>query len=343
MPTEMSAVASPDDAWAIRALPPGVRDLGSFELWERSLERSLRRRAAAARRPGLHVGAISAALLAAAIVTPASELASAQEAAATAAVGANLQLGSRGPAVAEAQRALGIPADGVFGPQTLAAVRNFQAARGLEVDGIVGPLTTAALRGGGGSMDAASVTMALQRALGVAADGEYGPITRAAVRRFQQSRGLLVDGIAGPQTLGALGLPATVTLGEPAAPGTPSAGASAAVAAARSAVGTPYAYAGNGPSAYDCSGLTVFAMRQAGVALPRTSYSQFGVGTAVERSAITAGDLVFFDTDGTGASHVGVATSNSTVISATASRGVVEHAISDSYWGPRYVGARRAA
>ena len=338
----MSAIALHDDAWAIRALTPGLRDLGSFELWERSLERSLRRRAAAARRPGLHVGAVSAAVLAAAIVAPVAELASAQETAATAVVGGgNLQLGSRGPAVAEAQRALGIPADGVFGPQTLAAVRGFQSSRGLVVDGVVGPVTGAALRGGAGVQAGESVTMALQRALGVAADGEYGPITRGAVRAFQQSRGLLVDGVAGPQTLGALGLPATVTLGEDPAPGTPSAGASAAVAAAQSAVGTPYEYAGNGPATYDCSGLTVFAMAQAGVALPRTSYSQFELGTAVERSAITPGDLVFFDTDGTGASHVGVATSNSTVISATASRGVVEHAISDSYWGPRYVGARR--
>ena len=333
----MGAAAWHDDGWAIQALPPGRRDLGSIELWEHSLARSRRRRAAAARRPGFHVGAVSAAMLAVAIVAPASELASAQEAASTSAVGADLQLGSRGPAVADAQRALGIPADGLFGPQTDQAVRSFQARRGLEVDGVIGPITSAALRGGAGG----SVTMALQRALGVAADGEYGPITRAAVRSFQQSRGLLVDGIAGPQTLGALGLPTAVTLGEPAAPGTPSAGASAAVAAARSAIGTPYQYAGNGPSTYDCSGLTVFAMRQAGITLPRTSYTQFELGTPVERSAITAGDLVFFDTDGSGASHVGIATSNSTVISATASRGVVEHGISEAYWGERYVGARR--
>ena len=49
---------------------------------------------------------------------------------------------------------------------------------------------------------------------------------------------------------------------------------------------------------------------------------------------------VFFNANGPGASHVGIATSNSTVISAT-THGVREHAISDSYWGSHYVGARR--
>jgi cell wall-associated NlpC family hydrolase len=177
----------------------------------------------------------------------------------------------------------------------------------------------------------------------VAADGEYGPVTRAAVRRFQANHGLQVDGIAGPQTLGALGLPTNVTLGDEPSPSTPSGGAWAAVASARSMIGAGYAYGGNGPSRFDCSGLTVWAMRAAGVALPRTSYSQFNVGAPVLRSSIQAGDLVFFDTDGSGASHVGIATGNSTVISATASSGVIEHSISGPYWGSRYVGARRVA
>ena len=95
---------------------------------------------------------------------------------------------------------------------------------------------------------------------------------------------------------------------------------------------------GNG--GWDCSGLTQWAMAKAGISLPRTSYSQFGVGTPVERAAIQAGDLVFFDTDGTGASHVGIATGPGSVISAT-THGVMEHAISGGYWGAHYVGARR--
>ena len=53
--------------------------------------------------------------------------------------------GHRGSAVRQVQSKLGIPADGVFGPQTEQAVRRFQRSKGLLVDGIVGPQTRAAL------------------------------------------------------------------------------------------------------------------------------------------------------------------------------------------------------
>jgi resuscitation-promoting factor RpfB len=53
--------------------------------------------------------------------------------------------GDRGDAVRKIQSALGVPADGVFGPITERAVKRFQRSKGLLVDGIVGPQTRAAL------------------------------------------------------------------------------------------------------------------------------------------------------------------------------------------------------
>jgi cell wall-associated NlpC family hydrolase len=338
----MSAVGA-DHAWAIFALPPGARDLACVEYWERSLARSRRRREAAARSTVSTRKVVPAAVAAVMLVgAGAGQVAQAQGTTATGTSDAGfLQRGSRGPAVASAQQLLGIPADGIFGPQTRRAVLAFQSAHGLEVDGIIGPITSAALRGGAGSSSSepkvnlpAATTMALQRALGISSDGVYGPQTRRSVRAYQAAHGLAVDGVAGPQTLGALGISGAT------APASSGAGSSGALSAARSQIGTPYATAGAAPGGFDCSGLTMWAFRQAGVTLPRTSYSQFGVGSPVSRAAIQAGDLVFFNTSGGGASHVGIATSNATVISAT-THGVREHSIGDSYWGSHYVGARR--
>ncbi len=141
----------------------------------------------------------------------------------------------------------------------------------------------------------------------------------------------MVDGIVGPATMAALGIS-----GAPASSG----GGGSAVGTARAMIGTPYAFGGTSPGGFDCSGLVVYAFQQAGVTLPRTSYSQWGVGAPVSRANIQAGDLVFFNANGPGASHVGIATSNATVISAT-THGVREHMISGAYWGDHYIGARR--
>lgn len=56
-----------------------------------------------------------------------------------------LKKGSRGEAVVQLQRKLGLAADGVFGPRTHRAVRRYQARNGLTVDGVVGQQTAAAL------------------------------------------------------------------------------------------------------------------------------------------------------------------------------------------------------
>jgi peptidoglycan DL-endopeptidase CwlO len=345
----MSAAAGvplTEDGWAILALPhEGRRDLSCPQLWERSLTRSQRRRERAARtRANLPASRkVGFAIATTALLAPfAQQTANAQQTTATAAQSTQLlKKGSRGPAVAALQGQLGITADGVFGPQTKAAVKAFQARNGLAVDGIVGPITRGALGGGSSSSSASSkgpapsrtVTIAVQQKLGISADGVYGPQSRSAVKAFQARNGLEVDGVVGPATMGALGISGS-------AQSAPASGGGSAVSAARSMLGTPYALGGTQPGGFDCSGLVVYAFKQAGITLPRTSFAQFGVGTPVSRANVQAGDLVFFNANGPGASHVGIATSNSTVISAT-THGVREHSISDSYWGSHYVGARR--
>jgi peptidoglycan hydrolase-like protein with peptidoglycan-binding domain len=203
-------------AWrADRAV--SVRDLADPEIWDISLSRVRAKRRAA--QPGLlpQARVAGASLLVAAVAAALPVQGGAHSRARTSGVAREhaelLRFGSRGPAVAAIQRALGIDADGIFGPRTRAAVRSFQKRHGLVVDGIVGPQTRAALaRNRGGSQSGSLLRMgsrgpavaALQRALGIPADGIFGPQTRSAVRQFQARHGLTVDGIAGPQTLGAL-------------------------------------------------------------------------------------------------------------------------------------------
>ncbi|MFE2180708.1 NlpC/P60 family protein [Streptomyces sp. NPDC059455] len=85
---------------------------------------------------------------------------------------------------------------------------------------------------------------------------------------------------------------------------TPAAGRAArAVSFAYAALGKPYVWGATGPHGYDCSGLTQAAWRAAGVALPRTTYTQINAGQRVTRDQLAPGDLVFFYS---GISHVGL-------------------------------------
>ncbi|MEU2109669.1 NlpC/P60 family protein [Streptomyces sp. NPDC019507] len=95
--------------------------------------------------------------------------------------------------------------------------------------------------------------------------------------------------------------------------GPSSARAAAAVAAAQSAVGRPYVWGANGPSGFDCSGLTQWSYAQAGVGLPRTSQAQRYAGQQVPLSQARPGDLVTYRSD---ASHVAMYVGNGQVVHA---------------------------
>ena len=66
-----------------------------------------------------------------------------------------------------------------------------------------------------------------------------------------------------------------------------------AVAAARAQIGKPYRWGATGPSGFDCSGLTSFAWRAAGVELPHSSRAQFGSLRRIALDDMRPGDIVY--------------------------------------------------
>ncbi|MBV8862446.1 MAG: C40 family peptidase, partial [Mycobacterium sp.] len=91
-----------------------------------------------------------------------------------------------------------------------------------------------------------------------------------------------------------------------------------AVRAALGKLGRPYVWGAKGPSSFDCSGLTGWAWRQAGIALGADTYQQIRDGVAVAPGQVRAGDLIFpkdaFGAAGPG--HVQLAISPTQVIHA---------------------------
>ena len=78
-------------------------------------------------------------------------------------------------------------------------------------------------------------------------------------------------------------------------------------------VGDSYVYGAAGPSAFDCSGLTMMSWAQAGVGLPHSSSAQFGSGVHVSSGDLQPGDLVFYYSP---ISHVGIYIGNGLIVHA---------------------------
>ena len=78
-------------------------------------------------------------------------------------------------------------------------------------------------------------------------------------------------------------------------------------------VGKAYVFGAAGPSAFDCSGLTMAAWAQAGVSLPHSSSAQYASGRHISESELQPGDLVFYYSP---ISHVGIYIGNGQIVNA---------------------------
>jgi cell wall-associated NlpC family hydrolase len=116
------------------------------------------------------------------------------------------------------------------------------------------------------------------------------------------------------------------------------AAAQVAIDTAMAQRGKPYVWAAGGPSSFDCSGLTQYAFRAAGISLPHSSRMQSQMGRSVARGDLQPGDLVFFYSP---VSHVGIYIGNGQMVHAPTSGDVVKVAPVDALGG--YAGARRIA
>jgi peptidoglycan DL-endopeptidase CwlO len=110
-----------------------------------------------------------------------------------------------------------------------------------------------------------------------------------------------------------------------------------ALRAAISKEGDPYVWGAAGPSAFDCSGLVVWAYAQEGIALPHYTGDLWNSGMHVARNDLEPGDLVFFFPD---ISHVGIYVGDGLMIDAP-DFGVPVH-VEPIYWSA-YDGAVRIA
>lgn len=255
-----------------------------------------------------------------------------------------LRYGSTGSLVKTAQQRLGgLQVDGIFGSLTLAKVKSYQRSHGLTADGVVGPLTWKALGGFPGTSptppppppsctvtvirygSSGALVAAAQRKLGgLTADGIFGAATLSRVKAFQGSQGLTADGIVGPATWGALGgFPCGEPAPNPPPPPSGNQGVDAVVSIAEKYLGIPYVWGGSYPSqGFDCSGLTSYVYKQAGIYIPRTASQQQSY--MKRTSSPQPGDLVFF---GSPAYHVGIYVSPGWMIAAPKPGDVVKKQI----------------
>lgn len=111
--------------------------------------------------------------------------------------------------------------------------------------------------------------------------------------------------------------------------------------AAKPWLGTPYKYGGSTKKGVDCSGFVLNMYKEVrGKDMPHNAATMYDQGKKISRDDLREGDLVFFGSFWK-IDHVGIYLNGDRFVHASSSRGVMISPMDDSYWKPRYQGARR--
>lgn len=254
-----------------------------------------------------------------------------------------------------------------FCEETHNALVKFQEAQGLEGDGSFGPETYKALvnvvskyeplvytRPLKEGMSGEDVRLLQERlkVLGFLVIEEctdyYGSMTKKAVADFQREYGLIVDGMAGPETIKTINLALKNIIDSPLLQSSRGSSLASSLGkniaeTAKKYAGSRYRYGANGPDAFDCSGFVQFIYGQFGIELPRSSSDQASVGTKVSKDELQVGDIVVFsNTYRSGPSHTGIYLGNNKFIHASTSRkGVIISDLNSNYYRKHFSYGRR--
>jgi peptidoglycan DL-endopeptidase CwlO len=159
---------------------------------------------------------------------------------------------------------------------------------------------------------------------------------QAELQRQAKARLASQEQAAQARVLTSIAAPPPVTSSETIPPPPPPS-SGGVVGIAMRYLGVPYVWGGSSPSGFDCSGFVMYVYAQVGISLPHYTVSQFGMGSAVSRSQLQPGDVLFFD----GLGHNGIYIGGNQFIHAPHTGDVVKISSISGWYASSYVGARR--
>ncbi|MFV8826369.1 peptidoglycan-binding protein [Alkalihalobacterium sp. APHAB7] len=255
-----------------------------------------------------------------------------------------LRIGSSGSQVRQLQQSLkelghfNHEVTGYYGNITATAVRSFQQSQRLTVDGIAGSQTFRALtqvvNGQSGSTNNATNN-------NTTTNTTTNSSTNTTTTQPTSNQTTSTNEANTAQTTPAqtVAQPVPQQQAQPAPHVSQDFQVMNVIADAAGLVGTPYVWGGTTPKGFDCSGFVQYVFKNQGVNIPRTVAQQWAAGTSVSKPSV--GDLVFFETISSGPSHNGIYIGNNQFIHSGSSTGVIVASLNNSYWAPRYLGAKR--